>query len=359
MVITIIGGGNIGTLMAAEFAGRGHEVRMVASDAPSWPGVVEAYDSEDNLVLKGELAMVTSDLSQAVPGSDWIWVTYPTSQFASLAKRLNPLVSAGQKLAVVPGADAEFAFGPVVKKGATLFGLQRVHSVARLKERGRSSYMLGRRTSGLHLASIPAANAAQYADEVSSLFDLPVEALPNYLVETLTPSNPILHTTRIATMFADWHPGVTYPENILFYEKWTLASSELLIACDAELQDVCRALEGACGLDLSGVRSLKLHYESPDAEAMTKKISSIPAFQGLTSPMREVAPGQWVPDFSSRYFKADFAFGLKVIRDIAALVGVPTPHMDYVWQWYLDASGDTDWFEGAPTSIDELKALYA
>lgn len=359
MVIAIIGAGNIGTLMAGEFAARGHEVRLYSSKAADWSQTIEVYGQQDELVCVGALACVTDDLAEAVQGVDYVWVTYPTSQFAGLAAKLNPLIVAGQKLAVVPGADAEFAFGEVVGRGATLLGLQRVHSVARIKERGRSVYQLGRRTSGLHLASIPAAAAADCAGEVEALFDLPVEVLPNYLVETLTPSNPILHTTRICTMFADWQPGVTYPENILFYERWTQASSELLIACDEELQQVCRVLERACGLDLAGVRSLKLHYESPTAEAMTAKISSIPAFKGLTSPMREEAPGQWVPDFSSRYFKADFAYGLKVIRDIAALVGVSTPNIEHVWQWYLRTSGETECFEGVPTTVEELAALYA
>ena len=44
--------------------------------------------------------------------------------------------------------------------------------------------------------------------------------------------------------------------------------------------------------------------------------------------------GGWVPDLSSRYFTADFSYGLKVLREIAALFQVPTPQMDAVWTWY-------------------------
>lgn len=358
MRIAIIGGGNIGTLMAGEFAARGHEVRMFTSDAASWSETIEVYGPEgDAPLMTGRLALVTNDLKEAVSDADWVWVTHPTSRFQPLSEQLVPLIEAGQRLAVVPGADAEFYFGSCVDKGAELLGLQRVHSIARLRERGRSVYMLGRKPS-IQLASIPASAAVVRADEVSELFDLPVEVLPNYLVETLTPSNPILHTTRIASMFADWHEGITYPENILFYESWTLASSELLIACDSELQDLCRTIEHASSLDLTEVRSLRVHYESPTAEAMTAKISGIPAFKGLTSPMKEIAPGQWVPDFSSRYFKADFAYGLKVIRDMASLFGVSAPHIESVWQWYLNTSGDTEWFERLPGSSSELCQLY-
>ncbi len=45
-------------------------------------------------------------------------------------------------------------------------------------------------------------------------------------------------------------------------------------------------------------------------------------------------PEGWIPDFESRYFTADFAYGLKVIRDTADLFGVPTPDIDSVWRWY-------------------------
>ena len=66
-----------------------------------------------------------------------------------------------------------------------------------------------------------------------------------------------------------------------------------------------------------------------------------------------------MPDFSSRYFRADFAFGLKVIKDFALLVHEETPNIDHVWDWYLGVSGATETFGGMPADLDSLKALYA
>ena len=360
MKIAIIGGGNVGTLMAVEFAAKGHEVSVLTANPSVWSKDIEAYDADDRLVYEGRLACVTDDPAEAISGAQMIWVTYPTFMLEKLAAELLPILKPEQWLGVVPGNDAEFVFGAHVENGGTLFCLQRVHSVARLKEKGKSVYMLGRRTSGLHAAAIPASHTHEIAQVVRDLFDLPVEELPNYLVATLTPSNPILHTARIRTMFKDWKPGVTFDHNILFYEEWDIPSSELLIACDAELQEVCRALEEKLGLDLSGVKSLKVHYESPDAPSMTAKISGIPGFRGLTSPMKETEPesGKWIPDFESRYFKADFSYGLKAIRDIAALTGVATPCIDDVYRWYRETSGDTAEFAAVPKTIEGLAALY-
>lgn len=358
MIISIIGGGNIGTLMAAEFAAKGHNVRLFTSNPSSWSHTLEALNPDGTVFMSGELELVTASLEDSVYEADMIWITYPTFLLADIASRLLPLVSPGQQIGVVPGNDAEFFFAEHVRKGAILFGLQRVHSIARLKEYGKSSYMLGRKPE-LQVAALPSAETDNVRQRVEELFDIPSISLPSYLVETLTPSNPILHTSRIRTMFASWNPEVSYDHNIFFYREWDDASSELMLKCDDELQDVCRVLERELDVDLSQVRSLRDHYESPTAQAMTKKISGIPAFQTLTSPMREEKPGVWVPDFSSRYFRADFAYGLKAIKDIAKLTGVATPGMDDVYGWYIELSGNTDVFNGAPATIEELASIYA
>ena len=357
MVIAIVGGGNIGTLMAGEFAAAGHEVRVVTSNPPDWCGTVNVLDRGGEILVSGELTLVTENLSKAIDGADYIWITYPTFMLEKVANDLLPLVEPHQRIGVVPGNGAEFFFGSHVRKGAVLFGLQRVHSIARLCERGHSVYMLGRKQE-LQVASLPSTKVNEIAYEVEGLFGIPAIALPHYLAETLTPSNPILHTSRIRSMFRNWKPGVYYSRNVLFYEDWDNASSELMLTCDTELQQLCRLLESKMGVDLSGVKSLKDHYDCSDALAITAKISNIPAFRGLTSPMREVGPGMWEPDFSSRYFKADFAYGLKVIVDIAELVEAPSSCMREVFEWYEAMSGDGAYFDGMPATFEEFELLY-
>lgn len=329
MKITVIGGGNIGTLIAAEMAYKGHEVTVFTSHSPRWQCELTIWKSDDTLWRTGKIALATSDLEEAVRGAELIWVTLPAQMFGAIARKLEPLVQPGQMVGVVPGAGgAEFAFHCLIEKGCVFFGLQRVHSIARLKEYGRSVYMLGRKSS-LQVGAIPTVQTEKIAAMLAQQFDLPCQALPNYLCVTMTPSNPILHTSRLQTMFADWQEGRSYPRNILFYEEWTDASSQRLLAMDDELQTLCERIP----LPLETVRSLRDYYESSTKEAMTKKIRSIAAFKGLPSPMKE-ENGAWLPDLSSRYFTSDFSFGMKVLKEIAALFQVPTPQMDAVWDWY-------------------------
>lgn len=316
-------------------ARKGHEVTICTSKPGRWSRELSVWDADDTLLFQSHIANITDSLSEAVAQADWIWITMPAQMFDDIAQQLLPLVKPTQTIGVVPGSGgAEFAFREMIEKGCTFFGLQRVHSIARLKEYGHSVYMLGRK-SELQVGTIPTCAADAVAHRLSQDFDMPCVALPNYLCVTLTPSNPILHTSRLYAMFSHWQPGQVYSHNILFYEEWTDTSSQMLFDCDEELQALCRTIP----LPLEAVRSLRKHYESETVPAMTYKISHIPAFRGLTSPMKESGNG-WEPDFSSRYFTADFSYGLKVLREVAALFCVPTPHMDTVWQWYATVSPD-------------------
>ncbi len=121
-----------------------------------------------------------------------------------------------------------------------------------------------------------------------------------------------------------------------------------------------RALCELLPLDLREVRSLRVHYESETAAQLTAKIQSIRAFRDITSPMKQTAAG-WIPDFGSRYFTADFPFGLKIIRDVGALAGLPMPNINRLWSWYEQTARlpGVACFRLDADSLDSLIRLYA
>lgn len=354
MRICIIGGGNIGTLLAAEFANKGHRVVLYVSQPGKWGTELSVYAPDDSLLFATDSFSVTDCLESAVTSAEQIWITYPSFMFPKLSRQLLPLVKPGQVLFIIPGSGgAEFFFDEHIKKGCTLCGLQRVHSIARVREYGKSVYMLGRKDQ-VHLASIPRHQAVQYAQTVSQMLEMPCHTLDNYLVATLTPSNPILHTSRLHSMFSDYLEGHVYERNSLFYEEWNNSSSELLLACDAELQALCCAMKP---LNMDGVCSLKIHYQSDTADEMTTKIRSIPAFKGLLSPMKHTGQG-WVPDFTSRYFTADFSYGLKIVLDIGHLFGIPMPNIEKIWNWYVNVGRPNSYFQLLEGSKEALISKY-
>lgn len=329
MKITVVGGGNVGTLMAAEFAMKGHDVTVYTSRPETWQLNIAVYDSEDKLQYVGRLNCVTANMKEAIIDAELIFVTYPPFMFAELAKVLQGVISNSQKLIIVPGSGGvEGAFAKIIANGVEIWGLQRVPDIARLKVKGQSVYALGRKAT-LKLATIPWQKSRVAATVISGLFGIPCDPLPNYYCVTLSPSNQILHTSRLCSMFSDYKKGVKYDRQFLFYEEWDDASSRLLFKNDAELQKLCQAIPE----DLSAVEPLPSYYESSTPSELTQKIRSIRAFKGIKTPMTRVDDG-WIPDLSSRYFMADFPFGLNVIRRLARKYGVSTSSLDATWGWY-------------------------
>ena len=268
--------------------------------------------------------MVTADAAEAFDATDYIFVTLPSHVQSDFAKRIAPFVSDKLKFVMVPGfGGAEFLMQPALRKGAALFGFQRVPFIARLKEYGRSVWF--ERKDALQLAKFVGADIDSACRDMEKLFSIPCAALSNYLCVTLTPSNPVLHTARLYSMLKDGDAIDKF-----FYAEWNDAASEILFKLDDEVQAICRTLKE---IDLRSVLSLKIHYESDTIPALTKKIRGISSLGKILSPLKETPQGLR-PDFDSRYFKCDFEFGLDILLQFAETLNLNSPTMREVMAWY-------------------------
>lgn len=327
--ITVIGGGNIGTLMAADLSMKA-KVSIYSPQVDKWTDKIIVYNDDDTVQKISSQIFVTDNLREAICGAQYIFITLPAFMFMDIASKIEDYVSIDQIICAVPGSGGvEFAFKRLIDKGVTVIGLQRVHCIARLKEYGHSVYALGRKRQ-IEIASIPSKMAENLRSEISELFSMPCIALDNYLCLTLTPSNPILHTSRLYSLFKNYEEEKLYSRVPLFYEEWNDESSKILIKMDDELQKLCNVIP----IELGGVVSLKKYYASFSEKAMTDKIRSIKAFKGILSPMKEVPNHFYKPDISSRYFVSDFDFGLKIICDISDTFHVKVKTMKQAYNWY-------------------------
>ena len=355
MNITIVGGGNIGTQFAVHCAEKKHKVTVYTSEPALFSKSLRIVDENSVITHEGDIERATADPKEAFSDAQLILITYPATMMRELAGIICENANEKVMIGVVPGnGGSECAFRKCIERGNLFFGIERVPAIARLVEKGKTVKSTGYR-SELHVAALPGKSAEECARIIENLFDIRTLIIPNYLNLTMTPSNPILHTVRLRRLFNDWHPGIVYDRVPLFYEDWDMETSEALIACDEEVQAICRALPE---FDLTHVRSLKEHYESPTAEAMTRKISSILAFKGLTSPTIKTENG-YIPDLHSRYFTADFSYGLSIIRQIAGFAEVPTPHIDDLMNWYLQIAQERNAFSYADYGIMDKKAFIA
>lgn len=332
MNITIVGAGNVGTQIAVHAASVGNKV-TIYTDPSKVKNELKIIDENDNIIKKGKINLSTLNPEIAFKNADVIFITYPAFKIKELSEIIYPYVSPNVKICMVPGTGGgEWYFKKCIEKGVTFFGLQRVPSVVRLVKKGETVRAVGYRDE-LKIATIPNSNikSNECKKIIESIFEIKCKVLPNYLNITLTPSNPILHTTRLRTIFNDYYEGKIYNRIPLFYEEWDNESSDLLLKCDEELQDICSNID----LDLSEVRSLREHYEISNKIELTNKIKSITGFKGLETPCIKLENGV-IPDFNSRYFTADFPYGLGILIQVGKLTNTNIPYMEKTMKWYTN-----------------------
>ena len=353
MKITIIGGGNIGTLLLGDLSTyRGVTLQLLTSKPEQWSHDIDVYDQGGKLEYSGHIDRISDRPEEIISNADLIISTVPSHIFPQIMEKIKAYIRPGTWLGVMPGSGGcEFICQDLLAKGCILFGFQRVHGIARIKEYGKSVYDLGKKKK-LFIAAIPSHKTEDICAVLGDLLKIECRVLPNYLNVTLTPSNPILHTTRLYSMFHDYREGIYWEEPIGFYDEWTDEASRLLLACDQELQTLCGELKG---LDLSGVRSLRQHYEAATPEQMTAKIRSIKAFKGIKTPMIKTESG-YLPDYGSRYFLEDFPYGLCIIKSFAEVLKLKTPSIDQILHWYERIAG-VCYYQGEHFNGRDTKSL--
>lgn len=351
MNITIIGGGNIGTQFAVHCAEKGHCVTVYTSRPHEFHTQLFIVNENNTPIHEGVIYHATDDIKSAVSHADVIFITVPAYCMADIAHKIAPHIKEGTKIGLIPGTGGgECPFHAYINKKAMIFGLQRVPSVARLIKYGERVRAVGYRDE-LHVAALSNKDTPLCCSLMEHLFDKKCIGLPNYLNLTLTPSNPILHTTRLYTLFKNYRSDAFYPYLPLFYEDWDDTTSDLLFQCDTEVQTICKALRQ---FDLSYVKSLQDHYSSYTPTELTKKIHSIAGFKGITTPAIKTERG-YIPDFESRYFTADFPFGLAILVQVAQLTRVNVPVMERILSWYVSQNKDKTTFNYSSFGIHSLE----
>ena len=322
MHICICGGGSLGHVCAGVLASReGVSVSLLSGHPENWGNRVEVSDPEGK-VYSGPLAAVSSDPAKVVKGSDIVLLCVPGYLIEKTLESIKPFIGNAAVGSVVCSTGFFFFAHRILGENARLFGFQRVPYISRVAEYGSKALLLGYKSSLLAaLENLPEA----FTKTLQDLFGTPVQKADNYLQVSLTNSNPILHTGRLYTMFAGKEEQV-FDHNILFYKEWTDEASQTLIDMDLEFFVLLDKLQ------VKGIPTLLDYYESTDAASLTRKISSIPAFQTITSPMIQ-CEGGWKLDKSSRYFTEDFPSGLRWIKELASQNKIETPVIDKVYDW--------------------------
>ena len=328
--ICLCGGGSLGHVIAAWLSAKGTaEVSILTGSPDRWNKEINVFLPESE-VLTGRLTSVSGNPEEVISDADVVLFCYPGFMIASELERIKPFLKQDAYVGSVFSSTGFFFEAlRILSPSQPLWGFQRVPFICRVQEYGSSARLLGYKPC-YHIAveNVPDEQKRKFADIISEWFERPVHLLKNYYEASLTNSNPLLHTSRLYTMFGRENEGRVYPRMINFYEDWTVEAADVLIKMDREFFELLKVLPVTEGY----LPPILEYYESHDAQSLAAKLSSIAGFKGITSPMIQTEEG-WIPDFKSRYFTEDFPYGLKYIWQLAHTYNISTPVIDEVYQW--------------------------
>ena len=329
MRITICGGGNLGHVCAGFLSAQGdNRVSLLTTRPEQWSNSIDVFDCKGN-VMHGILENISRRAEDVIPHAEMVLVCLPGYAIGKVLEYISPHLNSSCLVGtVVSNTGFFFEAFKYLPKSQPLFGFQRVPFISRITHYGREAELKGYKDL-LCVAVEHTYNKEVVRKELEGLFHTTVKLLNSHYEVSLSNSNPLLHTSRLYTLWKDWKPGITYNRNPGFYSEWTLEAAELYIAMDQEFQQLLRKLN----VKEDSIPSVLKYYESSDAESLVNKIRSIPAFQGILSPMKLNKYNMFEPDFHSRYFTEDFPYGLKFIYETALKYNIQTPQIENVYFW--------------------------
>ena len=328
MKICICGGGKLGHVVAGFVAAQGkHEVCLLTRQPERWSTQL-TIEAPEGKTYTGHLSGIYSDAQQAVSDAQIILLCLPgygiRDTLLQIKDYLRPDAAVGT---VVSSTGFFFQAIDILSASQTLFGFQRVPFISRVIDYGHRARLMGYKES-LELAIERSAQPGILRNVLSDMLRTPIHLLGSHYEVSLSNSNPLLHPSRLYSLWKDWHPGIIYDRIPMFYEEWTEEAAELYINMDRELQALLEQLPVSKG----SIATVLAYYESTDAPSLARKLRSIEAFKGIASPMKQVEGG-FVPDFHSRYFTEDFPYGLAFVHQLTHEKGIPSPTIDKIYEW--------------------------
>lgn len=321
--IAILGAGNGGSAAAADLTLRGYEVRLYSrSQRTLQPilerGGIEIVEAEKQLFARPSL--VTSNIGEAIAGTELIMIAAPASAHEELVTSLTPHLSDGQILFLNPGHTggslhlAAILRGRGVKKKIRICETVTLTYICRLT--GPAKVEIYRRTTHLRCAAFPGKFTAGLVAEVGRIYPNIVVA-ENVLETGLSNINAIMHP---AGMLGNAGRIEQHGADFCFYsEGITPAIARLISAVDRERLKIVGKLR------LEPLSFVEIFYQAgltSDAGRLSRS-----AYRAI----QESAPNRTIKSPASldhRYLHEDVGYGLVPMAEVGRLVGVETPVMD-------------------------------
>lgn len=278
----------------------------------------------DGSTLSARPDRVTTEAKVAVEDADIVIITVPAHARPQVLQDIAPYLSTTKPVYVgaIPGfcgfdwlAQATLADKP----NLVIWGMKDVPHTAFDLKPGRSVKMGGGK-SQLYVATHARetqASRQQLQQMLSRLYGPCVTLLDHYLEITLTPGNPIMHSSVIYGLigpYGQWHRKI-FPQRLCWWTECPELGAYFLERMDEESQNLCAVISQRMGVDLSSVKSLKQEIveaygeQIRDRSSMLSILRTNRAYNDILAPMVPAdgnRPG-YVIERQSRAFNEDVA----------------------------------------------------
>ncbi len=322
MRVAVLGAGNGGLASAFDFAQHGHEVALYA---PAEYGEnVLAVREAGGIRCSGDLegfAPVDSagdDAAEAIAGAELVVLVGPAYATEPLAAAAGPHLADGMAVLVCPGSCG----GAIAFKRAagidlhderiTVGETSTLPYAVRVTEPGVVNVFL-KLTAGLYVAGLPRSGTERLYELIADVWPA-AEKADSVLQTSLQNGNPVIHpaVTLLNAGLLERTAG-----GFLFYEEGvTEAVGRLIEAVDRERQ----AIAGSLGVTILSEPALGVIQGYMREESYSTGYSRAPGFLGIGAQSQ----------LDHRYLTEDVGYGLVLLSDLAARLGVPTPVIDAV-----------------------------
>jgi opine dehydrogenase len=314
--IAVLGGGNGSFAAAGDFALQSHDVRLWRRDAAA---VAEQRAAGSRIILKDsvgrhdvQLALVTTDIAEAVRGAELILCPAPAFAQPDIANLLAPHLRDGQVVFLPPATFGSMIFaraardagraGVAFAETGTLPWLTRKH--------GPFEVAITIRAKRLPVGVFPEKSSGHALDVIGRAFPGVIEPCGNALSGALMNAGPIIHPPLI----------VMNAGPIEHFERWDIHKE----GTQASIRRVTDALD----VERIAVRE-GLGYAAPHFPLAHHYASEGEQWMyGRGSHDRLTDSGDWRERIvlrEHRYMREDLRLGLSLLVSAAELAGVATP----------------------------------
>lgn len=320
--IAVLGAGHGGCAAAADLTRRGFDVRLHARRDERLQPLREAGGIAASGVLEGliPIALMTTDVAEAVDGADVIMLVVPSVAFGYYASALAPLLTPDRAIFLNPGhTGGGLHFVHELRRAGYRDRVRTCESVTLTyicRMEGPAAVGIYSYTRNLKFSAFPGTHAQALFDLMAPVY--PELRLASSVLETgLSNMNAVFHPPGML-MNAGWIEDTD--GDFLFYRQGITESiGRVVSAVDAERMVIASAF------DVPATSFLEAFHQAGLTTEAARHSGSV------ARACRESEPNATIrspPSLDHRYIHEDVGHGLVPMTTFARIAGVPSPTID-------------------------------